>query len=114
MGIMDKAKRMIDQRGGTERLKQDAGSIKGIAKGRGTASEKAKRALDTVKQPAGTGAGTAGGPTHGDGAASDPTHGDRPASDSTHSDRPSGDSTQGDRPVGEGPTGSGPTDPSRH
>jgi hypothetical protein len=84
MGIMDKAKRMIDQRGGTERLKQDAGSIKGIAKGRGTASEKAKRALDTVKQPAGAGSRPAPGSTHDDRPASDrpgtPPASDRPSS----------------------------------
>ncbi len=50
--LADKAKQTIDARGGTERLKQDAERLKGIATGPGTAKEKAKAGSDALKQPA--------------------------------------------------------------
>ena len=45
------AKNVIDKRGGTEALKADAEELKNIATGPGTASEKAKRAADALKDP---------------------------------------------------------------
>ena len=45
------AKNVIDKRGGTEALKADAEELKKIATGPGTASEKAKRAADALKDP---------------------------------------------------------------
>lgn len=50
--LADKAKQTIDARGGTERLKQDAERLKGIATGPGTAKEKAKAGGDALRQPA--------------------------------------------------------------
>jgi hypothetical protein len=50
--LADKAKQTIDARGGTERLKQDAERLKGIATGPGTAKEKAKAGGEALKQPA--------------------------------------------------------------
>lgn len=55
------AKKTIDARGGTERLKQDAERLKGIATGPGTAKEKAKAGSDALRQPAPP-AGTTGAP----------------------------------------------------
>ena len=45
------AQRAIDKRGGNEALKQDLEELKDIAKGPGSASEKAKRAADALKDP---------------------------------------------------------------
>lgn len=49
--LADKAKRVIDDRGGTEQLKHDAERLRGIATGPGTARDKAKAAGDALKQP---------------------------------------------------------------
>ena len=48
------AKNVIDKRGGTEALKADAEELKNIATGPGTASDKAKRAADALKDPGAT------------------------------------------------------------
>ena len=45
------AKQQIDKRGGTEALKQDAQQLSKIAKGPGSAGDKAKRAADALKEP---------------------------------------------------------------
>jgi hypothetical protein len=50
--LADKAKKTLDERGGTERLKQDAERLRGIATGPGSAKDKAKAATDALKQPA--------------------------------------------------------------
>jgi hypothetical protein len=48
------AKRVVDQRGGTEAVKADAERLKNIARGQGTLSEKGKRAAEALRE---TGAG---------------------------------------------------------
>ena len=73
--LMNRAKRIVDQRGGTDALKEDAQELKDIASGKGTTQEKAKRAAEALKEP-----GAPGGP-----------------------DRPAGDRPAGDRPAGERP-----------
>ena len=45
------AKNVIDKRGGTDALKQDAEELKDIATGPGSASDKAKRAAEALKDP---------------------------------------------------------------
>ena len=45
------AKQQIDKRGGNEALKQDAEELRNIAKGSGSAGDKAKRAADALKEP---------------------------------------------------------------
>jgi hypothetical protein len=52
--MADKAKRVIDDRGGTDQLKYDAQRLRGIATGPGTAKEKAKAAGEALKQPSPT------------------------------------------------------------
>ncbi|UJA20595.1 hypothetical protein HJD18_10510 [Thermoleophilia bacterium SCSIO 60948] len=54
--IADQAKRVVDQRGGTESLKRDADELKTIAKGKGSLSDKAKAAAQALKEPGATGA----------------------------------------------------------
>jgi len=50
------AKNLIDKRGGTDALKADAEELKNIATGPGTASDKAKRAAEALKDPGAKGA----------------------------------------------------------
>jgi hypothetical protein len=49
--LTDRAKGVVDKRGGSDSLKEDFGELKNIAKGEGTLKEKAKRAKDAVKDP---------------------------------------------------------------
>ncbi len=49
--LADKAKKTLDERGGTDRLKQDAERLRNIATGPGSARDKAKAATDHLKQP---------------------------------------------------------------
>ncbi len=52
-GLSSKAKELVEKRGGTESLKQDAEQLKGIAKGSGSISDKAKAAVSALKEPGG-------------------------------------------------------------
>jgi hypothetical protein len=45
------AKSLVDRRGGTERLKEDAQELKDIAKGQGSLTDKAKAAAAAIKDP---------------------------------------------------------------
>jgi hypothetical protein len=54
--LSDRAKDLVEQRGGTESLKQDAGQLRDIAKGPGSFRDKAKAAVDAIKDPGGAGA----------------------------------------------------------
>lgn len=49
--LAKKAQQAVDKRGGSEALKKDLGELKDIAKGPGSASDKAKRAAAALKQP---------------------------------------------------------------
>jgi hypothetical protein len=49
--VADKAKEHVEKRGGSDALKEDAGELKGIAKGRGSLKEKAKAAGEALKDP---------------------------------------------------------------
>jgi hypothetical protein len=49
--IADRAKGIVQKRGGTESLKEDAAELKNIARGEGTLKDKAKAAADAVKDP---------------------------------------------------------------
>jgi hypothetical protein len=48
--LADTAKKTIDSRGGTEGLKRDAEQLREIARGQGSAKDKAKRAAEALKQ----------------------------------------------------------------
>ena len=58
--LMNRAKRIVDQRGGTDALKEDAQELKDIASGKGTTQEKAKRAAEALKEPGAPGGQPAG------------------------------------------------------
>jgi hypothetical protein len=45
------AKSLIDKRGGSESVKEDADELKGIAKGPGSVADKAKAAVEAIKDP---------------------------------------------------------------
>jgi hypothetical protein len=49
--LADQAKKLVDKRGGTDALKEDAEELKDIAKGEGSLKDKAKAAADAVKEP---------------------------------------------------------------
>jgi hypothetical protein len=49
--LSQQAKRLIDKRGGTKSLKDDANELRDIARGEGSLSDKAKAAAGAVKEP---------------------------------------------------------------
>ena len=60
--LQRKAKQVIDKRGGTDALKADAAELKDIAKGPGSAADKAKRAGEALEDPGVKGPGTSATP----------------------------------------------------
>jgi hypothetical protein len=56
--LQRKAQQLIDKRGGTESLKEDAEELKDIAKGPGSFTDKAKRAGGALKDPGAKGPDT--------------------------------------------------------
>jgi hypothetical protein len=49
--LSQQAKRLIDKRGGTKSVEEDADELRDIARGEGSLSDKAKAAADAVKDP---------------------------------------------------------------
>ena len=49
--LTDKAKDVVDKRGGMDSLKEDAEELRSIAKGKGSFADKAKEAGKAVKDP---------------------------------------------------------------
>jgi hypothetical protein len=49
--LFNKGKKVVDERGGVESLKEDAGELKDIAKGKGSLTDKAKDAAAAIKDP---------------------------------------------------------------
>jgi hypothetical protein len=49
--LFDKGKKMVDDRGGVDSLKEDAQELADIAKGKGSLTDKAKEAAAAVKEP---------------------------------------------------------------
>jgi hypothetical protein len=49
--LSDRAKVLVDKRGGSEGLKQDAAQLREIAKGPGSIGDKAKAAVSALKEP---------------------------------------------------------------
>jgi hypothetical protein len=50
-GLFNKGKKMVDERGGVESLKEDAQELAGIAKEKGSLADKAKDAAEALKDP---------------------------------------------------------------
>lgn len=49
--VADQAKKLIDERGGMDALKEDAEELKDIATGEGSLTDKAKAAAEAIKDP---------------------------------------------------------------
>ena len=49
--LADEAKKLIDERGGMDALKEDALELKDIAQGGGSLTDKAKAAVDALQDP---------------------------------------------------------------
>jgi hypothetical protein len=49
--LASKARELVQRRGGTESLKQDAEEVRGIASGQGSVGDKAKAAAEALKDP---------------------------------------------------------------
>jgi hypothetical protein len=50
-GLFNKGKKIVDERGGVDSLKEDAQEVANIAKGKGSLSDKAKGAAAAIKEP---------------------------------------------------------------
>jgi hypothetical protein len=55
--LKDKAKSMIDKRGGPESVKEDAGELKDVATSDESLTEKGKDAAEAIKDPGAPGEG---------------------------------------------------------
>ena len=55
--LSERAKGLVEKRGGTESLKEDADELKGIATGQGSLTDKAKAAMEALKDPGADGEG---------------------------------------------------------
>ena len=49
--LADQAKKLIDERGGMDALKEDAEELKDIAQGGGSLTDKAKAAAEAIQDP---------------------------------------------------------------
>lgn len=49
--VTDQAKKLIDERGGMDALKEDAEELKDIATGEGSLADKGKAAVEAIKDP---------------------------------------------------------------
>jgi hypothetical protein len=49
--LTDQAKKLVDKRGGTDALKEDAEELKDVAKSKGSLKDKAKAAGEAIKDP---------------------------------------------------------------
>ena len=49
--LSEQAKKVVDKRGGMDSVKEDAGELRDIAKGKGSLTDKAKEAGKAVKDP---------------------------------------------------------------
>ena len=55
--LADEIKHAVDERGGVDSLKEDAEELKDIATGKGSVTDKAKEAVEAIKDPGEAGAG---------------------------------------------------------
>ena len=63
--LSEQAKKVVDKRGGMDSLKEDAGELRDIAKGKGSLKDKAKAAGEAVKDPGAKGPDQPGEKTPG-------------------------------------------------
>jgi hypothetical protein len=88
--LTEKAKDVVDKRGGTDSLKQDASELREIAKGKGSLKDKARAAKDALKDPGAAGSGPDAGSGPAGGARPDagptgaPHHENTPETEKPH------------------------------
>ena len=51
--LHDRAKDLVEKRGGADSVKEDAGELRDVAKGEGSLKDKAKAAAEAIKEPPG-------------------------------------------------------------
>jgi hypothetical protein len=88
--LFNKGKKIVDERGGVESLKEDAEELKGIATSKGSLTDKAREAAAAVKDPGAPG-GEVGGQGHQGG-------GQHQGGQGQHNPGQSGKHKQGQRP----------------
>ncbi len=49
--LAERGKRLVERRGGSKALKEDAEELRDIARGKGSAADKAREAADALKDP---------------------------------------------------------------
>jgi len=49
--LTNRAKDLVEKRGGADSVKQDAGELRDVAKGEGSLKDKTKAAAEAIKQP---------------------------------------------------------------
>lgn len=76
--LSQQAKRLLDRRGGTDSLKEDAQELRDIAKGEGSLSDKAKAGAAAVKEPGAAAPADAGAPRPADEGDVGATGGEQP------------------------------------
>ena len=91
--LTERAKDVVEKRGGTDSLKADASELRDIAKGKGSLKDKARAAKDALTDPGApgaettstpdTGRGPAGGEPHA-GPTGAPRHRNTPETDKPH------------------------------
>jgi hypothetical protein len=70
--LTEKAKALFNKRGGMEAAKEDAQELKDIAAGQGSMSDKAKAAVDALKEPGAKGPDRSESPSAADAPESTP------------------------------------------
>jgi hypothetical protein len=81
--LSDKAKDLVEKRGGTESLKQDAEELRKIAGGKGSLGDKAKAAKEALSRPGGEPARTEPPKAQGPAKTEEPAKAKQAAGDST-------------------------------
>jgi hypothetical protein len=56
--ITDEAKKIVEERGGVDALKKDAEELKDIVEGEGSVTDKAKAAVEAIRDPGAPGEAT--------------------------------------------------------
>ena len=79
--LFNKGKKIVDDRGGVDSLKEDATELQGIAKGKGSLTDKAKDAAAAIKDP-----GAPGG--EGKPAGAGQPHAGKPHAEGEHPKQP--------------------------
>ena len=79
--LADRARKVVDKRGGTGALKEDAQELRGIVRGKGSLKDKAKAAGEAIKDPGAKGPDRPRGERAGESRGTTQPPGERPEAD---------------------------------